>query len=156
MSRFARAGSRTSTVTVGIAFAVAAAASLATAGFIANELVDEGTPGVVVAFYETVFGLAYVTAAYARRLRGSRLGFERGAVVWVFIAGFSLALGVGSFYTALGRIDYSVGAPIVGAAPLVSYLGVLIFLRGHERITPRMLLGAAMVVAGVGMIGVGS
>ena len=156
MNRLAREGSRTSTMTVGIAFAVAAAASFATAGFLANELVDGGTPGVVVAFYETLFGLAYVAAVNVRRLGGSRLRFERGAAVWVFAAGVSFAVAVGSFYTALGRIDFSVGAPIVGAVPLVSYLAVLIVLRGHERITPRALVGAAMVVAGIGMIGVGS
>ena len=69
-------------------------------------------------------------------------------------AGVLFALATSSFYTALTRIDFSVAAPIVGAVPLASYLFVLIVLRGYERLTPRVVLGAALVVAGVGLIGV--
>ena len=144
--------SRTSAVTLGIVFAALAAASFAIAGFIAKQLVDDGTSGVVVAFYEVAFGLLFLTAARARSLR-SGLRLERGVLRWALIAGIAFALASASFYTALSRIDFSVGAPIVGAVPLVSYAFVLLILRGHERLTVRSMLGATLVVGGVGLIG---
>ena len=144
--------SRTPTVTLGIVFASLAAAAFATAGFIAKQLVDDGTPGVVVAFYEVTFGLAFLTAAHARRLR-SGLRLDRSALRWVGLAGIGFALATASFYTALSSIDFSVGAPIIGAVPLVSYVFVLLILRGHERLTVRSVLGATLVVGGVGLIG---
>ena len=144
--------SRTSAVRLGIVFAALAAASFATAGFIAKQLVDAGTPGVVVAFYEVSFGLLFLIAAHARNLRsGPRLGGN--ALRWVVLAGAGFALASASFYTGLSRIDYSVGAPIIGAVPLVSYGFVLLVLRGTERLTVRSVLGATLVVGGVGLIG---
>ncbi len=144
--------SRTSTATLGIVFAALAAASFATAGFIAKQLVDDGTPGVVVALYEVVWGLTFLLAARARNLR-SGLRLDRSALRWVVLAGIGFALATASFYTALARIDFSVGAPIVGAVPLVSYAFVLLVLRGTERLTVRSVLGATLVVGGVGLIG---
>ena len=144
--------SRTSTATLGIVFAALAAASFATAGFIAKQLVDDGTPGVVVAFYELVWGLTFLLAARARNLR-SGLRLDRSALRWVVLAGIGFALATASFYTALARIDFSVGAPIVGAVPLVSYAFVLLVLRGTERLTVRSVLGATLVAGGVGLIG---
>ncbi len=144
--------SRTPAVTLGIVLAALAAVSFATAGFIAKQLVDDGTPGVVVAFYEVTFGLLFLTAAHARSLR-SGLRIERGALRWAVIAGIGFALATASFYSALARIDYSVGAPIAGAVPLVSYVFVLLVLRGTERLTVRSVLGATLVVGGVGLIG---
>ena len=144
--------SRTSAVTLGIVFAALAAASFAIAGFIAKQLVDDGTSGVVVAFYEVAFGLLFLTAARARSLR-SGLRLERGVLRWALIAGIAFALASASFYTALSRIDFSVGAPIIGAVPLVSYAFVLLILRGHERLTVRSVLGATLVVGGVILIG---
>ena len=152
MSVPAAVQSRTSAVTLGIVFAALAAASFATAGFIAKQLVDNGTPGVVVAFYEVLLGLMFLTAVRARSLR-SGLRLERGVLKWVVVAGIGFALASASFYTALSRIDFSVGAPIVGAVPLVSYVFVLLILRGHERLTVRSVLGATLVVGGVGLIG---
>ena len=147
--------SRTSTVTLGIVFAALAALSFAAGGFIGKQLVDDGTPGVVVAFYEVTFGLMFLTVARARNL-SSGFRLERGTLKWVVIAGISFALASSSFYTALSRIDFSVGAPIVGAVPLVSYVFVLLTLRGHERLTSRSVLGAVLVVGGVGLIGAAS
>ena len=145
--------SRTSTVTLGVVFAALGALSFAAGGFIGKQLVDDGTSGVVVAFYEVAFGLLLLTVVSARNLRfGFRL--ERRALGWVAVAGISFALASGSFYTGLSSIDFSVGAPIIGAVPLVSYVFVLLILRGHERLTLRSVLGATLVVGGVGLIGV--
>ena len=139
-------------VTTGILLATMAGLAFASTGFIANHLVDGGTPGVIVGFYEAVFGLVLVLAVNARGLHG-RPRITRSAVLWITLAAAGFAVAFGSFYTGLSHIDYSVGAPILGTVPLVSYVVVLFVLRGEERITPRALLGAALVVAGVALIG---
>ena len=140
-------------ITIGLVFAVLAMLSFVTGGLLANHLVDRGFSPFVVAFYEALFGLAFTLAI---RLRGLRLGRPPAgsALGWMLAAGVLFALATSSFYTALARVDYSVAAPIVGAVPLASYLFVLIVLRGYERLTPRVVFGATLVVAGVGLIGV--
>jgi drug/metabolite transporter (DMT)-like permease len=140
-------------VTSGIVFTVLSGLSFAASGFFANKLVDEGTPGVIVGFYEDLFGLVLVLAINFRLFQ-SRPVMPRTSLYWTIAAASVFAIAFASFYTALSRIDFSVGAPILGAVPMVSYVVVLFVLRGEERITPRALLGATLVVVGVGIIGV--
>ena len=140
-------------VTIGLVFTVLAMLSFVTVGLLANHLVDRGNSPVVVASYEALFGLAFTLGIRARGLRSGRPP-AGSALGWMLAAGVLFALATGSFYTALARIDFSIAAPIVGAVPLASYLFVLIVLRGYEHLTPRVVLGAALVVAGVGLIGV--
>ena len=139
-------------VTSGIVFTVLSGFSFALTGFVANTLVDDGHPGVVIGFYEAAFGLTLVLAVNARSLRG-RPKATRAAWGWTALAGAAFATAFATFYTALSTLDYSVGSPVLGAIPLVSYIFVLVLLRGQERITPRALVGATLVVVGVGIIG---
>ncbi len=140
-------------ITIGLAFAVLAMLSFSVGGLLANHLVDRGASPLVVAFYEALFGLAFVLGIRVRGLRSGRPP-AKSAVGWMVAAGILFALATSSFYTALARMDFSVAAPIIGAVPLASYVFVLIVLRGHERLTLRAVLGATLVVAGVGLIGV--
>jgi drug/metabolite transporter (DMT)-like permease len=84
----------------------------------------------------------------ARALKTARW-VSRGALPWIALAGLTLGGGAAFYYTALNYVDFSVAAPVVGAVPLVSYGFILLLLRGHERITLRVLIGAVMVVSGV-------
>ena len=145
--------SDTRRITIGLVFATLAMLSFAVGGLLANHLVDRGASPLVVAFYEALFGLAFV---FGIRVRGLRSGQRpaASALGWMLAAGVLFALATGSFYTALARLDFSVAAPIIGAVPLASYVFVLIVLRGYERLTPRAVFGATLVVAGVGLIGV--
>lgn len=140
-------------ITIGLVLAVLAMLSFVTGGLLANHLVDGGASPRVVAFYEALFGLAFTLAIRLRGLRSGRPPVRSGWG-WMLAAGVLFALATGSFYTALARLDYSVAAPITGAVPLASYLFVLVMLRGYERLTPRVVFGATLVVAGVGLIGV--
>jgi drug/metabolite transporter (DMT)-like permease len=140
-------------VTSGIVFTIFAGLSFALSGFLANDLVDGGHPGVIVGFYEDLGGLVLVLAINVRQFRG-RPQVTRPAMLWIVLAAAGFATAFASFYTALSRIDFSVGAPILGAVPMVSYVVILFILRGDEHITPRALLGAMLVVVGVGIIGI--
>lgn len=139
--------------TGGILLTVLAAMSFAASGFVAKELIDDGVPGSIVAFYEATFGLSLIAVANWRRFgNGARPTFS--ALPWILLTGTCFSLAVGCFYTSLHRLDFSTAAPIVGAVPLASYLFVLVALRGQERITARALVGAVFVVTGVGFVGV--
>ena len=139
-------------VVSGIVLTVLSALSFAATGLVANGLVDDGSAGIVVGFYEALFGLTLVVGANVRQI-ARRPRMSRATFGWTALAGVSFAIAFGSFYTGLSTIDLSVAAPILGAVPLVSYAAALVLLRGQERITRRALIGAALVVAGVGIIG---
>lgn len=126
--------------------------ALASSGFIASQLVDDATPGVVVGFYEGLFGVAFVVVLNVA-LRG-RHRVTRAGALWVIGGGLSFAVALAALYTALERITLSVAAPITGAEPLTTFLFVLLLLRGQEHITTRALVGAVFVVVGVGIVGV--
>ena len=149
-----RAGERADSrrVTLGLTFATLAMLSFVTAGLLANHLVDGGASPLVVAFYEALFGLLFTLGVKARALRGGQAP-DRTAAAWMLAAGALFALATASFYTALARVDFSVAAPVTGAVPLVSYVFVLLMLRGYERLTPRVVFGAGLVVAGTGSPG---
>ena len=54
-------------ITIGLVFAVLAMLSFVVAGLLANHLVGRGASPMVVAFYEALFGLAFVLGIRARR-----------------------------------------------------------------------------------------
>ena len=144
-----------SPVTVGVLLCIVAAVSLAGAGYIASQVIERDTPGISIAFYEGIFGISFILLIRGRNLvRGGQP--SRSALPWLVLAGGCNALGVGAFYTALSHAPLSVAAPITGVTPLVAYVFVLLLLRGQERITRRVLFGAALVVSGVILVGVSS
>ena len=144
-----------SPVTLGVLFCIVAAVSLASAGYIASQIIDQDTPGTSVAFYEVIFGISFFLVLRARGL--TRRGqLQRSALPWLVLAGGCNALGIGGFYTALSHAPLSVAAPITGMTPLVSYVFVMLLLRGQEHITKRVLLGAGLVVTGVVLVSMSS
>ncbi len=140
-------------IPLGIAAGVGASASFAAGIYVASQLVNTHAPALVLACYEVMFGIAYITVWRFRDLRSAR-EISAPGLRWALLAGLALACGIGFFYSALGRAPLSVAAPIVGTGPLFAYLFVPILLRGVERITPRVLLGATLVVSGAALIGV--
>jgi drug/metabolite transporter (DMT)-like permease len=156
MSRFIttmRQGFGLSDTTLGIGFASFAALSFAFGAFIASTIVGPDTPGLIIAFYEALFGFVIVSTVYRRDLRGvGRL--SRKALVWIILTATGLAFGFGGIYSALARADLSVVAPIGGVVPLVSYVTVMVVLRGTERLTWRAAAGATLVVGGVVLIAI--
>ena len=141
-----------SVMTLGVLGGFGAAASYAISVFIAKELIESYAPSFVVAMYSVMYGIVYLTAvrytALPRVEQVRSVGFR-----WAVLAGLGLAGGIGFFYLALSEIPLSIAAPMVGIRSLVTYTLVLLLLRGTERITRRVLVGASLVVAGVALIG---
>jgi drug/metabolite transporter, DME family len=55
-------------------------------------------------------------------------------------------------FVALGRSEVSVIIPLLNTTPLYTVLLSSLFLRGVERVTPRIIIGAVLMVAGVVVI----
>jgi drug/metabolite transporter (DMT)-like permease len=65
------------------------------------------------------------------------------------LAGISQGLGVASLFQALSRAPVTVVSPINASGPLITLLLVHLFLQRVESITPRLILGTFLSVAGV-------
>lgn len=90
-------------------------------------------------------------------LRGSRKvdGLQKRGVIFMLLAGLASAGGSIFNYLALSRAPVVLVAPLTSIYPLVTLLCAHLFLKRQERITRRIVAGAALVVAGVATITVG-
>jgi DME family drug/metabolite transporter len=141
------AASRRSTLT-GVAFALAAALSYGGSQVITRQgLVDLAPPlvGSAIALFWGTLGFAILSVR--------SLG-DRGDHLWRGVAFFATggvfsAMGVLLMFFALDRGQVVVISPVLATNPLFTLFFAALLLRGVERITPRILLGALLVVAGV-------
>ena len=82
------------------------------------------------------------------RLRGARTPTDRRAAPWFVATGMFNGASLFLMYAALGKGKVALVSPIVATYPLFTLALSLVFLR-HERVPPRVALGAALTVAGV-------
>lgn len=109
-----------------------------------------GSPlrAVVIALIVGVLVLAPL-AARAYRAQGAGWRPEPRATGFILISGISAIIGYTANVLALSLLPVVVAAPISATYPLVTVLLVRLFLRGHEDLNWRIILGAALVVSGV-------
>jgi uncharacterized membrane protein len=81
--------------------------------------------------------------------RTAQLRMGRESFLFFLIASLVAILAQISNFIALSRADVSVIIPLLNTTPLFTVLFSSLFLRGMETITPRIILGAALMVAGV-------
>jgi drug/metabolite transporter (DMT)-like permease len=76
--------------------------------------------------------------------------------LWLFVAsGASSAMGTIFFFSAMSVAPLPVVSPLVNLFPLITILGSHLFLRRMERVTPRLIAGALLVIAGATSITIG-
>ena len=75
---------------------------------------------------------------------------------YVALAGIASGIAVITWYLAVQRADVVVISPIVSSSPLVTLFLAHMFLARLERVTRRLVFGAALTVVGVGFVVVGS
>ena len=113
-------------------------------------LAQYGSPmrAIVIALTTGVLVLApFAVRAY--RAEGDGWRPQRRALLFILFSGLSAILGYCSNVLALSILPVVVVAPISSTYPLVTVFLVRLFLRGHEDVSLRMLLGALCVVTGV-------
>ena len=114
---------------------------------------DYGGPLAAIAIALTVGTLAVAPLAL-RAYRGQREREEAWrpggrALLFVVASGLTSLLGFTSNTFALSLLPVVVVTPISSAFPLFAVVLVRLFLRGHETVNRRTVLGALCVVAGV-------
>jgi drug/metabolite transporter, DME family len=105
-------------------------------------------PFVAVATVTSVTLTLFMIFLFAtKRTRQLRMGRE--SFLFFFIAALVALSAQISNFIALSRADVSVIIPLLNTTPLFTVLFTLLFLRSMETITPRIILGASLMVAGV-------
>ena len=144
--------SRRTTLT-GVAFALGAALAYGSSQVITRQgLAELAQPlvGSLIALFWGTLGFAVLSVR--------SLG-ERGDHLWRGVLAFSTggvfsAMGVLLMFFALERGEVVVISPVLATNPLFTLFFAAILLRGVERITPRIVAGALLVVAGVAVLSI--
>ena len=137
----------------GLAFAIGASISYALVNVLTRQNVDKlGSPlaGVVLT---VSFGMVVMSFMSAGKIK-QNLKAERSGIVAFAIAGIFANIGVTCVFFALKSSPVVVVSPIISINPLISLILAHFFLKRLERITPRIYIGAFLVVAGVTLVSV--
>ena len=138
-----------------IGYVLAGAACIAYgASLILAKQVVEDTPPLLAATLGMTFGLLVLAVISAPDVRRD-VGTRQRAWVWAALGGLAAGSGITLMFLAISNAPVVVVAPILAMNPLTAILFSQIFLRGMERITWRVLIGALLVVAGVIIITLG-
>ncbi|RQH02345.1 DMT family transporter [Natrarchaeobius oligotrophus] len=116
---------------------------------------DEGTPVLVALVVKTVAGLTAMLLYL--RMRNSLPSFslrstERSVLKWYVLAGISNTIFLTSYYAALEIAPVILVVPLVQTSPLVVVVLSLAFLSHLERVTPRLIAAATIIVAGATIV----
>ena len=107
-----------------------------------------GSPYAATLIGYTVSAAVILIAARSSRPREPA---DRRALPWFVATGFFNGSSVFLMYVALDQGQVSVVSPIVATYPLFTLALSMVFLR-HDRVTPRVALGAVLTVAGVAVL----
>src|SRR3972149_3688737 len=99
-------------------------------------------------------GTAFVVLLLIIRVRGGRraLKFHRQSDGWMFGAALVNTGAILSFFSALNLGKVVRVEPLVACNPLLTILWAAIFLRQIERLSPRIIFGALVTVAGTVLV----
>ena len=99
-------------------------------------------------------GTAFVVLLLIIRVRGGRraLKFHRQSNGWLFGAALVNTGAILSFFSALNLGKVVRVEPLVACNPLLTILWAAIFLRQIERLSPRIIFGALVTVAGTVLV----
>jgi drug/metabolite transporter (DMT)-like permease len=92
-----------------------------------------------------------VVILVAARAGGAPKVTDRRALPWFVATGFFNGSSLFLMYVALDQGQVSLVSPIVATYPLFTLALSMLLLR-HERIAPRIALGAILTVAGVAVL----
>jgi uncharacterized membrane protein len=94
------------------------------------------------------FVVSILTLWYVEKSRET-WKMNRQCFWWFLFAGVTISIGMVCIYYALDLGKVSVVIPIASTGPFFSLILAAIFLRDVERVTPRIVVSAAMIVGGV-------
>lgn len=135
---------------LGTIFAFSAAISYGTSQVLTRSATEETPPlvGALVALFFGTLGFALLSSRTLSRNRGIQGNARRG-ILFVIGGGIFSACGVLLMFLALQRGEVVAVAPVLATNPLFTLAFAVVLLRGVERVTLRIVLGATLVVCGV-------
>ncbi len=146
------AGGRRQTL-IGIAFGLGAALAYGSSQVLTRHTVSALAPPLVGAALALAWGTAGFSVFSLGSLRQRSEHFWRGARFFM-LAGLFSATGVLLMFSALRRGEVVVLSPVLATNPLFTLVFAALLLRGVERITSRVVIGALLVVGGVVVLSV--
>ena len=139
---------------IGTAFALGAAMAYGTT----SVLVRKGLVGLAPPLVGAAVALLFGTLVLAIIWTGSPesdLRQKKKPVGFLLIAGVAGGLGIAANYSALSMSPVVIVNPLANTVPLFTLLLSRLFLGRLERITPRVVLGAILIVVGATIIVIG-
>lgn len=148
-------GRPTSFRLAGVVFALAATIMFSTRDIVVRWYSDEASLGSIEAAAAALAAGALVMLAWAAVVRRGALvtALANPALLRFLPAGVLFGLSYVLLFEAYYRGKVTVVSPLVATESLWAVLLAALFLRRSELIGPRLLLGAALVVAGGALIG---
>lgn len=141
---------------LGYLAALGAAMSYGTVAVVARKIVTEFAPPVVGTAFSLMFGMIIIAVIFRRQAiedyarRPPRRGW-----LYVALAGLAATWGVGFWFMALSEAPVVLVVPVTSTFPLMAIVMTQVFLRRLERVTPRTIIGALLVLLGVTLIVLG-
>ncbi len=132
---------------VGRAFAGGAALAFATSSVLIRKGLGTLAPPLVGAAIAILSGTLVLAIMVTRNLEKNLRQKKRG-VGFLLLTGVCYGLGMAATYLSLSLAPVVMVAPIISSSPLFTLLLAHLFLGGLESITPRLVLGTVLVVAG--------
>jgi uncharacterized membrane protein len=131
-------------------FALGAAISWTIAPILTKEFVLESPSPIFTSFVSTALGAAVYFMLLSVTDRSKlKLNLKReSATIFFIFSGVLSSLAILCNVAALSLAPVSVVVPLTSTSPLFTVTFSLIFLRGYERITPRVLLATALIFVG--------
>lgn len=141
-------------VAIGLLCAVVGAAAYGTGHAVARHVVTHSAPAPVAATYTLFFGMLFLFVVSVPHL-STDLKAPRWSLIMMAMAGVCSSFGIFLMYAALARAPVMLASPIVATYPLIAMTFTHLFLQRLERVTLRMVLGAAMVALGISFVVLG-
>ncbi len=140
---------------LGYAASVGAALSFALGALVVRKAVTDYTTPLVTVAYSMLLACAIMLALAGRGAAADMARTSRAGWALAGAAGAISAAAAICYYVALDFAPVVLVSPVSGTAPLFAMLFAIVFLKRVESVTPRMIAGCALVVAGVALIAVG-
>lgn len=144
----ASAPSARRTLLLGLLFGFGAAMSYGTSQVLTRYSVSGAAPPLVGAFVALAWGTLGFSLMSVRAVARAGERSARGTLFFA-LAGLFSACGIMLMFQALQRGEVVILSPVLATNPLFTLVFASLLLRGVERITPRIVAGALLVVAGV-------
>ena len=136
--------------------AIIAAAIYGAMAVLAKKIATDFASPMVATSFSLLFGFLITAAIFGKNAINDGANAQKKSWIFVLGAGCASAFGVSCWYLALTIAPVVIVTPVIAANPLVTIFLTAIFLRNVEKVTPRVILGAGLVIIGVVLIGLGS